>query len=918
MNINLDNKVKHLLLFNFLTLASLLFLSSGALADPSVDDISQSSRIVLNANRDLKVFPTDLRVDKFLRNPDKYIDLQIKEDFRLEGLELLRELRDLRESLNGDKKWTDVHKALVRLTIIEVQIAIGDFYRNKTNLNDAQQFGDYLTQKYSKGQYLYARGLQLLYKYFMSTGPEERMIEIAERLINEEENIRPIAEVSYSDEVPERRICRSRLNVLESYLTATINVRDQEHNQKILKRIEESLSSNRLCIEADAESLKHAYFWYSLYLKRTGDHQRSLAINGKIAELESGDPRGGLRSKINLIHNYRRLGDFINARKELESAIPFAEIVGQGFKDELSQALASILVETEDYDNARALIVNLINMYNLDSKAQGASNHDFGYMHLFRLLSRLEEISGFPHSAILMQKMSVESIDHSRRSMIEHFEFQGGASIVNRIFEEEYRRLATLLTNQGRLIEAQAVLDMLKEDEHFEFIRRSAVSDPRHTRLGHNATEQSWMSRYRQISDRLATLGAEDQALKRLDKVGLSAAQKQRQQALAADLLVAQAAFQSFLEEMRQDFARRGPARSTELTESSVMSLNELRELIKGLGDDVVLLQYYVTDDQVGMLLTTPGVQLARSAKVSAKDLNRQIADFRRLLRDPKSDPLPAAQALYQVLVAPVAQDLQQAGAKTVMLSLDGALRYLPFAALHDGRQYLMQRWSLPMYTSVARGRLRDAVTPQWLAVGLGVTRRHGDFDPLPAVRAEISGIIGLSSGGVLPGEIYLDDSFTAQRLKDVSQRGFQLLHVASHFRFSPGTEANSFLLLGDGQQLTLGDIRTQNYRFDDVDLLTLSACETGLGGGRDELGREIEGFGVIAQQQGAKAVLATLWPVADQSTAILMADLYRRRQALRLSKIEALRQSQMALQTQTRYSHPFYWAPFVLMGNWK
>jgi hypothetical protein len=216
------------------------------------------------------------------------------------------------------------------------------------------------------------------------------------------------------------------------------------------------------------------------------------------------------------------------------------------------------------------------------------------------------------------------------------------------------------------------------------------------------------------------------------------------------------------------------------------------------------------------------------------------------------------------------------------------------------------------------RERLRDAVNPQWQAAGLGVTRQQGEFKPLPGVKAEMASIVKSKNTGVLPGEVYLDEAFTATRLKDVSQRQFPVVHVASHFQFSPGTEINSFLLLGDGSQLTLGDIRTQNYRFDNVDLLTLSACDTGLGGGRDEKGREIEGFGVIAQQQGAKAVLATLWPVADQSTAALMADMYRKHQDSHLNKIEALRQAQMALQAQPRYSHPYYWAPFILMGNWK
>ncbi len=181
-----------------------------------------------------------------------------------------------------------------------------------------------------------------------------------------------------------------------------------------------------------------------------------------------------------------------------------------------------------------------------------------------------------------------------------------------------------------------------------------------------------------------------------------------------------------------------------------------------------------------------------------------------------------------------------------------------------------------------------------------------------------MTSIVKTGSTGVLPGEVYLDEAFSASRLKYVSQRNFQLVHVASHFQFSPGTEINSFLLLGDGQQLTLGDIRIQNYRFDNVDLLTLSACDTGLGGGRDAQGREIEGFGVIAQQQGAKAVLATLWPVVDQSTATLMADMYKQRQDKSLTKIEALRQAQLSLLSQPIYAHPFYWAPFILMGNWK
>ena len=524
---------------------------------------------------------------------------------------------------------------------------------------------------------------------------------------------------------------------------------------------------------------------------------------------------------------------------------------------------------------------------------------------------------GHPKLAILFFKDAVNGWQ-MQRERISGIGSDELASYTQRV-SNGYRQFAELLTENSRLAEALQVLDMLKEDEQFEFIRRSSISDPRSTRIGYNATELGWMNRYRQIADQLAELGAEGIALQDQVKLGLSEQQKQRQRILAADLKVAQKAFDSFLGEMREGFARQNSVRTVETEELSQKAMRDQQDLIASLGSDVVLLRYYVTDDKVGMLLTTAGVSLAHSTTINAKELNRQVVAFRSMLLDRKSNPLTAAQALYKLLVAPVANDIEKAGAKTVMLSLDGALRYLPFAALHDGQRYLVERWSIPMYTSVTKNRLRDAVTPQWKVAGFGVTRKWGNFDALPAVKSELGSIVKAAGRGVSTGAIFLDDAFTAQRFKDASASVFQIVHVASHFQFSAGgTEANSFLLLGDGQELTLADIRTNNYRFDNVDLLTLSACETGLGGGRDANGREIEGFGVIAQQQGAKAVLATLWSVADKSTATLMTEMYRQRQEKKLTKIDALRQAQLSLLANPRYQHPFYWAPFILMGNWK
>jgi CHAT domain-containing protein/tetratricopeptide (TPR) repeat protein len=644
--------------------------------------------------------------------------------------------------------------------------------------------------------------------------------------------------------------------------------------------------------------------------------QRALDIREKA--FGPGHPATA-RALINLAEAFDSLGQTEEALVFKERALSIME-ASQGDKHpNFARALSAVAVSytlLEKYERAQELFLRSLA---IREKAL-VLNHPDTAINLGNVAYTFAK-GGDLELAIVFNKAAVNSFQSVREgvSRMGANELRSYTARVSLI----YRRLADLLTDRGRLAEAQMVLDMLKEDEQFDFVRRKDESDPRRSRIGFNSTEQVWISRYRLIADRLGEIGREYQALQGREKTGLSSFEKQRQQSLLGDLKVAQFAFDEFIGEMRVDFARKGVARLVEMSETTRRAERERRELLKGLGDGVALLRIYMTDNQVNLLLTTPSVEIARRAQVSFVVLNRQIATFRRALRDTTADPRAQAFSLYQVLIAPIAQDIEKLGLKTVMLSLDGSLRYIPFGALHDGQSFLIQRWNLPLYTSVTRDRLRDPVAPLWEVAGLGVTRKLGQFEALPGVKTELAGIIraGIGQSGVagaLPGEIYIDEAFTAQRLKSVSERPFTVLHLASHFQFSPGTERNSFLLLGDGQQLTLGDIRTQNYRFDFVDLLTLSACDTGLGGGRDEQGREIEGFGVVAQQQGAKAVLATLWPVGDQSTAILMADMYRRRQENNLNKIEALRQAQLSLLKHSQYSHPYYWAPFILMGNWK
>jgi CHAT domain-containing protein len=304
-------------------------------------------------------------------------------------------------------------------------------------------------------------------------------------------------------------------------------------------------------------------------------------------------------------------------------------------------------------------------------------------------------------------------------------------------------------------------------------------------------------------------------------------------------------------------------------------------------------------------------------------------------------------------LLEPIVKDLEQARAQTILWSLDDTLRYLPIAALHDGRGYLVERFRHVVYTPAGRASLTDAPRPNWTGLGAGVSRGTAGFAPLPAVVEELQGIFRRTPDGgtgVLDGRVLLDDAFTADALRENLRQPAPVVHIASHFQLNPGDVNQSFLLLGDGSRMTLAEFRTTTNIFQDVDLLTLSACSTAVGSRRAD-GSEVENLGVLAQRQGAKAVIAGLWPVADVSTSTFMREFYRAKVQNGTDKSEALRQAQLALlhgaetpspkasgppppsrglktaSTTTvlppftappnaRYAHPYFWAPFVLMGN--
>ena len=172
------------------------------------------------------------------------------------------------------------------------------------------------------------------------------------------------------------------------------------------------------------------------------------------------------------------------------------------------------------------------------------------------------------------------------------------------------------------------------------------------------------------------------------------------------------------------------------------------------------------------------------------------------------------------------------------------------------------------------------------------------------------------SGRGAVTGEGYVDDMFTAARLQALlsGERRFGLLHLGTHFELRPGNALRSSLLLGDGSRLTLDDIGRLD--FSGLELVTLSACQTGMGGGTLDDGREVEGLSAVVQRRGARRVIASLWSVEDVSTARLMERFYGSLVRSGGDAALALHDAARALRGNAAYRHPYYWAGFFVTGD--
>jgi CHAT domain-containing protein len=324
-----------------------------------------------------------------------------------------------------------------------------------------------------------------------------------------------------------------------------------------------------------------------------------------------------------------------------------------------------------------------------------------------------------------------------------------------------------------------------------------------------------------------------------------------------------------------------------------------------------VVIYPVVLPDRLELLLTFPSGMRRATVPVRAEALTTEVHRLRALLEKRTTQQyLPHAKQLYDWLLRPFAADLAKLGTDTLVFVPDGPLRTIPMSALHDGEHFLVERYAVVTTPGLSLTDPRPLNRQNLRVFASGLGSAVQGFPPLPHVPAELDSIHALYGG-----ELLLDEQFNTPRIEaELDEREFSVVHVATHGEFAEDSE-HSFLLTWDGRldMDRLGEaVGRTRFRDRPIELLTLSACETAQGSERAALG-----LAGVAIQAGARSALGTLWSVNDAAAAELVREFYGELHDPKNSKAVALQRAQQKILRDASHAHPYYWAPFLLIGNW-
>jgi CHAT domain-containing protein/uncharacterized protein HemY len=320
-----------------------------------------------------------------------------------------------------------------------------------------------------------------------------------------------------------------------------------------------------------------------------------------------------------------------------------------------------------------------------------------------------------------------------------------------------------------------------------------------------------------------------------------------------------------------------------------------------------------ILDDRLEVILSLPGQDLRHYAtKIRPKAIESSLQKLQQTIVAPytsEQEIYPLSQEVYNWLIKPAEAELEKSAIETLVFVLDGSFRNVPMAALHDGKQYLIEKYNIALSPGLKLVEPKPLTQRQLKALTAGLSEERFGFGALEFVKLELTQI-----QSEIPTETLLDNDFTSKRLDNKFQSApVPIVHIATHGQFSSQADKTFILAWDEPINVTQLDRLLQDRnpnRAEPLELLVLSACETAVGDERAALG-----LAGVAVRAGARSTLASLWLVGDESTAALMSHFYQELKT-GVSKAEALRRAQKLL-LQGKFKHPYFWAAFVLLGNW-
>lgn len=665
--------------------------------------------------------------------------------------------------------------------------------------------------------------------------------------------------------------------------------------------------------------------------------QKALTIFKNIKE-----PRLEAFAHRMLSIGYGELGNDAKAMEAAQSFLTFARKTKNSVWEKTALSLLGSLHNKFGRKDAAIAAYQQAIAIKTDEQVTGAD------AYIYAGLARIDRDLNRPTTAITYYQQAISGIEQARRN-IQGLPSELQKSFLNATFDFDkvtradiYRDYANVLLSQGRNTEAEEVIELLKLQELTDFTtgtgggeQKPIAQTPIETKIiqkygsliafGQRFDACNNCPEKKQLGDERDALITEyNQNIKRLSK-------------LVRDRLY-------------QD-------RTNLNIEDDFKRLSD--EIVKSQ-DSTVMINVLVVDNKTWLLWTSKGgVRKSVEVPVSEKKMGEVVKRFRELLQNPNSDIAQVnatGKQLYDWLIKPIEPELKTNKIQNLVFSLDRSTRYVPIAALFDGEKYLIENYSVSTVLSAGLTDTTDQLpkgTQNTSVLALGASQAPG-FNSLPHVPAEIGAIVRKPQNGyngIYPGEAFLNRAFDYTALRD-NLKGHKILHIATHGEFVPGRQDDSYLALGTGERLAIPKIENLQD-LSDVHLVVLSACETALGETQQQSGIEIPGISFYFLRNGAKAAIASLWKVNDPSTTQLMQQFYRNlaTETTSMTKAQALRQAQLSLlggQIGTRsgnrrspeeeivkvdplnpnqntrqgdrstpgFSHPYYWAPFILIGN--